>query len=75
MSFMLNTEITSTMEKRRYYTVQDMAHLLSMHPQSIYRKVQRGTIPFLRGPGMRVIRFDADEIHEWMKQRKVYKNK
>jgi excisionase family DNA binding protein len=72
---MITGALKENMEPRPYYTTKDLCRLLSMHPQSIYRKVRAGKIPYLRGPGMRVLRFDKDEIHQWMKQRALLGDK
>jgi excisionase family DNA binding protein len=52
-------------------TVREMAKFLQIDEQTLYRKVEKGLIPCLRidGPKGGQIRFDLDQVKEFMQQR------
>lgn len=45
-------------------TVNELAKLLRLNPQTIYRKVESGEIPYRRVDNS--IRFDSAEIDRWI---------
>ena len=46
-------------------TVKEVAGYLRLKPLAIYRMVKKGDIPFKRAN--RSLRFDKEEIEQWMK--------
>jgi excisionase family DNA binding protein len=48
-------------------TVQDLSARLKLHPQTIYKLVEQGEIPYIKRTGIR-IRFREEQIEEWLKQ-------
>ncbi len=50
--------------------IEDVAKLLKMSEGHIYNLVSRREIPFTR-ISRKAIRFDPDEIQEWLKKKKV----
>lgn len=45
-------------------TVKELAEMLQLNPQTVYRKTRKGIIPAtIIGPS---IRFDKDVINEWL---------
>lgn len=50
--------------KKKYVSVIDLTHFLSMSKSKIYEMVSDGLIPYYRICG--VIRFNIDEIEQWI---------
>jgi excisionase family DNA binding protein len=58
----------ATLEKPRWLTVKEVAHLLDLHEVSVRRKIRRGEIPGvlqLGGPGC-ALRVLEDELGRWL---------
>jgi excisionase family DNA binding protein len=58
----------TTLEKPRWLTVKEAAHLLDLHEVSLRRKIARGEIPGvlqLGGPGC-ALRILEDELARWL---------
>jgi excisionase family DNA binding protein len=53
------------MKAEQLMTVKEVAEYLRLKPLAIYRIVKRKNIPFKRAN--RSLRFDKEEIEEWMK--------
>jgi excisionase family DNA binding protein len=51
----------------RVGTPQDVADLLRVHVNTVYRYAQEGKLPTLRKIGPR-LRFDLDAVEAWMKR-------
>ena len=49
--------------------IDDMAKLLKMSPTTIYRECRKKQIPHFKIGG--AIRFDPDEIRDWLEDQKV----
>ena len=54
-------------------TVEELAKLLRLNPQTIYRKVQKGEIPAIKIGG--AIRFDSDAINKWFINASIQSNR
>lgn len=48
-------------------TVKELSSLLSLHPNTIYKLVEKGEIPFIKRKGVG-IRFRKEEVEEWLNQ-------
>ena len=57
----------------RLLKVDDVAEILGMHPQTVYRMARQGKIPSVKIG--RSLRFDSEEIEEWIKGRKERKRR
>lgn len=55
---------------KKYMSVEELADYLSLTPMSIYKRVSRGEIPYIR-VSRSCLRFDIDVIDEWMKSKEV----
>jgi excisionase family DNA binding protein len=47
-------------------TVNELAKMLRLDIQTIYRKVKKGEIPYVRIGGRGSYRFKSEEIDRWM---------
>jgi excisionase family DNA binding protein len=54
-------------QKRRALRVQELAELLQVSKQQIYKEAAAGRIPYFRVAG--AIRFDPVAIRQWLTQR------
>ncbi len=54
---------------KKLLTVQQVAEVLQIHPNSLYRLVYQKRIPFTKVSGM--VRFDQDQLDRWIEARKV----
>jgi excisionase family DNA binding protein len=55
--------------RTRFLTVRQLAEILQMHEQTIYRWIRRAQIPFLRVRGG--IRLDPRRIAQWLHTREL----
>src|SRR5215217_5744244 len=46
--------------------VSDVAQLLNVKPRTIYEMVAQDRIPYRKPPGSNILRFDLEEILEWI---------
>jgi len=53
---------------QRLLTVKEVSSLVQLHPNTIYKLVEKGEIPFSRIRGV-CIRFEEERITEWLKER------
>jgi excisionase family DNA binding protein len=57
----------STITTRRFLTIPEVARLLRLSRDAVYRKIQAGDIPALRlNDGAGPLRVDADELEAWL---------
>ncbi|MFH1724201.1 MAG: helix-turn-helix domain-containing protein [Elusimicrobiota bacterium] len=63
---------------KRYLTIQELAGYLGVSRWSLYKLVQRRSIPFIPlsieeagEGGKNLVRFDVQEIDKWMKRRAI----
>jgi excisionase family DNA binding protein len=54
----------------KFLTVDDVAEMLSLTRQRVYRMVRAGELPIVR-VGTRAIRFDPEELARWVDDRRV----
>jgi excisionase family DNA binding protein len=54
-------------EKQEALRVRDVAHLLGVSPQQIYKMAAKGEIPSFKVAG--AVRFDPQETADWLMQR------
>ena len=60
------------MLEKEFYTVRELAELLSVNPMTIYRMVDRGELPVYTIGG-RAKRFRKDDIEAYLKKvRKIH---
>lgn len=52
-------------------TVKDLSSCLGLHPNSIYKLVEKGEIPFIKRKGLG-IRFKKEEIEKWLSESSNY---
>lgn len=50
-------------------TIKELSEFLKVKPSTLYSWVHSGTIPFIKLNGL--LRFDMDEVQEWVKGSKV----
>lgn len=50
-------------------TIKELSEFLKVKPSTLYFWVHNGTIPFIKLNGL--LRFDMDEIQEWVKDSKA----
>lgn len=50
-------------------TIKELSEFLKVKPSTLYSWVHNGTIPFIKLNGL--LRFDMDEVQEWVKGSKV----
>jgi len=60
--------------EKEFYTVKELAKLLSVNPMTIYRMVDRGELPVYIIGG-RAKRFRRDDIEEYLKAVKSQKKR
>lgn len=63
-------EMTNTSQHRRYAGYRELSEKINVPLGTVYGWVRRGFIPHLR-LGPRLVRFDLDEVADWLQQRKV----
>ena len=54
-------------------TIKELSDFLKVKPSTLYSWVHSGTIPFIKLNGL--LRFDMDEIMEWVKSSKITRQK
>ena len=50
-----------------YLNVKQVAQLVNVKPRTIYEMVAQRRIPYCKPLGSNILRFDLDEILDWMK--------
>jgi excisionase family DNA binding protein len=55
--------------EKEYYTIKEIAQLLSLKESTLYSKVESGEIPHYRVD--RLIRFKLTEVEEWMQTNRM----
>lgn len=52
----------------RWIDVEQAAQLLGLSKPTVYQYVAERRIPFVKIPGSTLIRFDQDELNDWMRK-------
>jgi len=53
----------------QFMKVAEVAELLKVKPRTIYEMVAQNRIPYRKPPGSNILRFDLEEILEWIRRK------
>ena len=63
--------MTNKAQSKNLLSVKEVSKILAVHPQTIYTMCEDKKIPYLKiGESQRSIRFDPDDISEWLEDGK-----